>query len=60
MERVKSYNWIESLYLFYVVIKYVQLDTMFAGFMVLFILKCIMSYVFSAHKSNENELYTFI
>mgnify|MGYP001687098736 CR=1 FL=1 len=42
MERVKSYNWIESLYLFYVVMKYVQLDTMFTGFIVLFVLKCIM------------------
>jgi len=42
MERVKSYNWIESLYLFYIIIKYVQLDAMFTGFMVLFILKCIM------------------
>ena len=42
MERVKSYNWIESLYLFYVVMKYVQLDTMFTGFIVLFALKCIM------------------
>jgi len=42
MERVKSYNRIESLYLFYVVIKYVQLDAMFTDSIILFILKCIM------------------
>ena len=42
MEKVKSYNWIESLYLFYVVIKYVQLDTIFTDLIILFILKCIM------------------
>ena len=42
VEKAKSYNWIESLYLFYVVIKYVQLDAMFTDSIILFILKCIM------------------
>ena len=42
MERVKSCNWIESLYLFYVVIKYVQLDAMFTDYIILFVLKHIM------------------